>query len=90
MDTRQKKKSKRKTKEENGRESENREGERKEKKFLFSLRSTKIGPYVFVIAKGKVDPRITSYAWVPKSWSFIKLHEVRNFPPWVISRLKVI
>ena len=55
-----------------------------------SLRSTEIGPQVFVGAKGKVDPRIKSYAWIPKSWSFVKLHEVGNFPIWVISSLKVI
>ena len=23
--------------------------------------------------------------WVPKSWSFVKLHKVGNFPTWVIS-----
>ena len=28
----------------------------------------------------KVDPRIASYTWVPKSWSFLKLWEVGNFP----------
>ena len=38
----------------------------------------------------KVDPRIASYTWVLKSWSFFKLHEVGNFPTWVISRLKAI
>ena len=27
--------------------------------------------------------------WVPKSWSFIKLHEVGNFPTWIIFSLKV-
>ena len=48
--------------------------------FRFSLRSTKIGSWVFVEVKGKVDPPIESYAWVPKSWSFVKLHEIENFP----------
>ena len=38
----------------------------------------------------KVDPHIESYVWVPKSWSFIKLHEVGNFPTRVISSLKAI
>ena len=38
----------------------------------------------------KVDPRITSYVWVPKSWSFVKLHKVENFPTRVISSLKII
>ena len=28
----------------------------------------------------KDDPRIENYAWVPKSSSFVKLHEVGNFP----------
>ena len=56
----------------------------------FSLRSTEIGSQVFVEAKGKVSPYIESYAWVSKSWSFVKLHEVENFPTWVLSSLKVI
>ena len=44
-------------------------GERKEKsrERNFSLRSMEIGSWVFVEAKGKVDPRIASYVWVPKS-----------------------
>ena len=44
----------------------------------------------FVGGKGKVGPCIKSYAWVPKSWSFVKLHKVENFPTWVISSLNVI
>ena len=47
--------------------------------FSFSclfLRSTKIGPQVFVETAGKVDLRDESYAWTPKSWSFDKLREV--------------
>ena len=67
-----------------------REGERKEKKIRFFLRSTKIGLYVFIIIKGKVGPRIESYAWIPKSLSFIKLHEVGNFLTFVIFIIKVI
>ena len=41
-----------------------REGGRKEKKkgFHFSLRFTETGPKVFVGAKGKVSPRLESYA----------------------------
>ena len=50
----------------------------------------KIGPQVLVGAEGKVDLRDESYAWTPKSWSFVKLHEVRNFPTCVISSLKAI
>ena len=67
-----------------------REIEKRVREKNFSLRSTKIGPYVFVGVRGKVNPRIESYTWVPKSWSFIKLHEVENFPTWVISNVKVI
>ena len=72
------------------------ERERKKKIFFyffflrFSLRSTEIKSLVFIRAKGKVDPRIENYEWVPKSWSFVKLHEVGNFPTCVISSLKVI
>ena len=33
----------------------------------FFLRSTKIGPQVFVETEGKVDLRDESYAWTPKS-----------------------
>ena len=56
----------------------------------FFLISTKIGPQVFVGTEGKFDPCDESYAWTPKSWSFVKLHEVGNFPTYVISSLKVI
>ena len=62
----------------------------RERRSSFSLRFTVIGPWVFVGAKGKVGPRIESYAWVLKSWSFVKLHEVGNVPTWKISSLKVI
>ena len=50
----------------------------------------KIGPQVFVGTEGKVDLCNESYAWTPKSWSFVKLHEVGNFPTCVISSLKAI
>ena len=56
----------------------------------FFLRSTKIGPQVFVETQGKVDLHDERYAWAPKYWSFVKLHEVRNFPTYVISSLKDI
>ena len=56
----------------------------------FFLRSTNIGSQVFVGTEGKVDLRDESYAWTPKSWSFVKLHEVGNFPTCVISSLKTI
>ena len=48
----------------------------------------KIGPYVFVGARGKVHSHIESYAWVQKSWSFVKLHDIENFPIWVLFNLK--
>ena len=68
-----------------------RDREKMEKKnvFLFSIRSTKIEPSIFIGARRKVDPRIASYVCVPKSWSFVKLHEVGNFPSWNIFSLKV-
>ena len=69
---------------------EERERERRKGVFRFSLRSTEIEPSVFIRAKRKVDPRIASYMWVPKSWSFVKLHEVGNFPTWNIFSLKVM
>ena len=50
----------------------------------------KIGPQVFVGTEGKVDLRDEIYATIPKSWSFVKLHEVENFPTYVIYILKVI
>ena len=56
----------------------------------FFFRSTKIRPHVFVGTEGKVDLRDKSYVWKPKSWSFVKLHEVGNFPTCVISSLKAI
>ena len=56
----------------------------------FFLRSTKIGPQVFVGTEGKVDLRDESYAWTPKSWSFVKLYEVENFPTCVICSIKAI
>ena len=64
-----------------------RERERKREKwiFRFSLRFTEIEPSVFIGARKKVNPSITSYAWVPKSYSFVKLHKVGNFPTWNIS-----
>ena len=69
---------------------EERERERGKGVFHFSLRSTQIESLVFVGARRKVDPRIASYAWVPKSWSFVKLHEVGNFPTWNIFSIKAM
>ena len=72
------------------RSSEGRERKVKSRERNFSLRSTKIGPWVFVGERGKVGPRNEGYTWVPKSRGFIKLQEVGNFPTWVISSLKII
>ena len=58
--------------------------------FCFFFRSMKIGSQVFVGTEGKVDLHDKSYAWTPKSWSFVKLHEVGNFSTCVISSLKGI
>ena len=70
---------------------ERRERERKGKRdFRFSLRSTEIELSVLVGVRRKVDPRIASYACVPNSWSFVKLHEVENFPTWNIFNLNVM
>ena len=73
-------------------------GEKREKKrerkgsekFRFSIRSIDIGPSVFVGVRGKVHLRDESYAWVPKSWSLVKLHEVGNFPTWNFFSLKTM
>ena len=53
--------------------------------------------FVFFFHLRKSDHRFSSglkaklvHAWIPKSWSFVKLHEVGNFPTCVISSLKVI
>ena len=68
------------------------EGEMKfrERSSTFSLRSTKIGKWVLVGARGKVGPRIERNVWVPKSRCFVKLHEVGNFLTLIIFRLKSI
>ena len=64
--------------------------EREKKGFHLFIRFTEIGPYVFVGARVKVNQRNKGYELVPKSWSFVKLYEIENFPTWIISSLKVI
>ena len=61
--------------EESNREREREKEEREKRREIFPTfrRSNLDGPRV------KVDPRITGYMWVSKSWSFVKLREVRNF-----------
>ena len=68
---------KKKRKKENEENRTEREGGRggeergRERNSTFFLRSMEIGSSVFVGARRKVDPHIASYAWVPKSWSFV-------------------
>ena len=69
---------------------EKRERERGKEVFHLSLRSTEIKSSVFVRARRKVDPRIASYTWVPKSWSFINFHEIGNFHTLNIFSLKAM
>ena len=63
---------------------------RKVEKETSLLRSTEIGPWVFVGERDKVGPRNEGYAWVPKSRGFIKLQKLGSFPTLNISSLKVI
>ena len=62
------------------RKRESKQSERRERKRMeksrernLSLRSTEIGSWVFVRARGKVNPHNEGYTWVPKSRSFVKL-----------------
>ena len=43
---------------------------------LVFLKSTAFCRSELVGVEGQIDPRIASYAWAPKYWSFIKLHKV--------------
>ena len=81
------KKNERKKQTEREREREReREGREKQKREIFpALRRLELDGL-----RRKVDPHITSYAWVPKSWSFVKLHKVSNFPTLNIFSLKVM
>ena len=68
------------------REREREKWERETKREIFlAFRWSKLND-----PRRKVDPRIESYAWVPKSWSFLKFHEIGNFPTLIIFILKVI
>ena len=88
MDKKKREKGKKikKEKERRERERERERGGREKKMEIFpTFRWSELdGP------RRKVDSRIASYAWVPKSWSFVKLHEVGNFPTWNIFSLKVM
>ena len=67
--------------EERGKTDKEREEERERKKmgiFLAFQRSKLDG------LRRKVDPRIAGYVWIPKSWNFVKLREVGNFPTLII------
>ena len=46
---------------------------------LVFLRSTAFCRLELVGVECQTDPRIASYAWVPKYWSFVKLHKVWIF-----------
>ena len=46
---------------------------------LVFLRSTAFYRSELVGAEGQIDPRIASYTWAPKYWSFVKLHKVWIF-----------
>ena len=67
-----------------------REKKEKSRKKNFSLRSTKIGPWVLVGTRGKVSPHNEGYVGVPKSRGFVKLQEVGNFYTFIISNLNFI
>ena len=92
MDKKKKEKGKiKKIKGETGSERE-RGGEKRgrERSSTFSLRFTKIGSLVFIRVRVKVYQCNESYAWVPKSRSFIKFQEVENFPTYNIFSLKAM
>ena len=58
---------------------------RKEKEVFLAFRWLELdGP------RRKVAQHIASYVWVPKYWSFVKLHEVGNFPTLNIFSLKAM
>ena len=75
---------KRERKKKSDRERERKERETKREIFPAFRRLELDGP------RRKVDPRIASYAGVPKSWGFVKLHEIGNFPTLNIFSLKVM
>ena len=66
------------------RERDKWERETKREIFLAFQRSNLDCPRV------KVDPHIAGYTWVPKSWTFVKISEVRNFLTWIIYSVKAI
>ena len=69
-----KKKEKRKEKK-SYREGKGRKGEERKREIFPAFRRSELeGPSI------KIDPRNESYAWVPKSRSFVILQEVGNFP----------
>ena len=76
----------RKRKEERRRKRNRIEREKETKMKIFpAFRQSKLDD-----PRRKFDPHIESYTFVPKSWSFVKLHEVWNFPTLIIYSLKVI
>ena len=96
MDKGRKKRKKKKRKKKEGgqtkgeREKSDRERERKGREKQKGRFSHHSDGRISMVREKKVDPCIASYARIPKSWSFVKLHEIRNFPTWIISSLKTI
>ena len=73
------------------RETQERERERERGvRSSASLRSMEIRLLVFIGAKDKVHLCDESYVWVQKSWSFVKLNDVGNFPTLNIFSLKTM
>ena len=85
VDKKKRKKGKKRKKEEGERTNGEREKEKKKREIFPEFRRSELDGL-----RRKVDPHISSYAWVPKSWSFVKLHEVGNFPTRNIFSLKVM
>ena len=67
------------------RERERERGERKKKEIFPVFRRSKLDGQ-----RRKVDSCIVTYAWVQKFGSFVKLHEVGNFPTYNIFSLKAM
>ena len=67
------------------RDRERERGEKQIREIFPAFRRSKLNG-----SRRKVDLRNAGYVWVPKSWSFVKLREVENFPTWIIFSLKSI
>ena len=65
-----------------GKERKMMKKEREREDFLAFWRSK------FDSSKTKVGARSSIYVWIPKSWSFDKLHKIGYFPTWFTFILK--